>query len=308
MALSEQQKQQLNVDAVVVSKAIAERGDGWYYTGGNVAASFDRVYTLLTQYYGPIYSRKDSWTKENFQDSFSETILSTLKNYDGNSDFFTYFNTSLNNRIKSTKQKVDKDNVIRNGKTEYERISVSIDDMRSDENERGESENIVADSYDLEEENSRRFELLDWVMQLCDIVMTQKNHYSNTKTYCYSPLFFSDIVTFMVAELLWLPQYLEKNSNAIDLASDIRFIRFFLSEEYRTITDAAKLTCKKLSEFTGKPDDMNKDARIVCKDKFERLQNIVYVTFMREFENKSISEAAITQHWNKFKELTNEIK
>ena len=210
---------------------------------------------------------------DDWEDILEEAIANSIKSFDPDKgDFMALFNTVCINRLKDYYVSLDRkiQNEISLEDEEYEKHSSDVD--------------IVKDTEDMD--------ILQTTLDaICDLVLTKEKKYEKSPKKCYAKYIFSETVARSVSESYSVYKKIAKNSERFSRATDADFIDSFIVEHF---TGDFKLLCsarlKKLSEFTGKEKDRDKECGY-------ELNNIVYSTFLE------ISDGAVSQQRSKYYDL-----
>lgn len=263
---------------------------------------FNTVYSVMADVFG-----------RDYEDVFSIGFLKAIKTYDHNKGSFkNHLNTVLSSKKKSQYQsdmgqrrKKVGEIIDENGQKHEE--YVYFEELDKDlEDEEGKRQDFIADEKeDVERKVHTRLQMERVYLILADLSVEKKKEYSRKKTFCYPPLFFTDLIT----ALQWKTassDFISANRQKLDEAAELPFANHYLVRECSSVCDIRGNSFKSLSDFTGKESDKGiecgnpKDASLLC------LNHSVYTSYVLKTKGKSVTGSNISDHAKKFSDFVKE--
>ncbi len=136
-------------------------------------------------------------------------------------------------------------------------------------------------------------------LTLADLSVEKKKEYSKKKTFCYPPLFFTDLITAL-QKYTESTEFIDKNRQKLDKAAELPFANHYLVRECSSVSDFRDNLYKPLSDFTGKESDKNKECGNPKPASFLWLDYSVYTSYVLKITGKSITDGSISDHAKKF--------
>lgn len=248
-----------------------------------------------------------------FLGTVDEVIMSTIKIWKpGAASFWPVFKGTLNKRRPDIalaefdpfeqkakkKMKRDSKNLTDEEKAKQNCGAVREDLYSSDDSE-DEPAREFAGNADTEEEVLQK-DIQNDIMKkhfgvLNNIVLTKKKQYENSVKICYTKYFYTELVTKMVYDEPDISVFSKAEKSLMKIVEH-DFISHYLIGDNSSIDGIAAGRLKKISDFTGDPND-NRPCGYA-------LENVVYTKFISKLKNnkKDISDSAISQQRKIFEE------
>lgn len=280
---------------------LKECGDVRYKTEQNKMAQ------MITNWANRTNRNNDN---SEFLGTVDEVIMSTIKIWKpGAASFWPVFKGTLNKRrpdialaeFDPFEQKAKK-KMKRNSKnlTDEEKAKQNCGAVREDLYSSDDSEDEPAREFagiaDTEEEALQKDIMKSHFDVLNKMILTKKKQYENSVKICYAKYFYTELVTKMVYDEPDRSVF-SKAENDLMKIVEHDFISHYLIGDNSSIAGIAAGRLKKISDFTGDPNDSRPCGYA--------LENIVYTKFISKLKNneKGVSNAAISQQRKSFDEL-----
>lgn len=208
----------------------------------------------------------------------------------GQAEFIKYFSSLFYNRVK---------NQFHSGQYKIDRITDHIEDILSYDQDGSE---MSEDHLYYMEDRSQRSSDCDVYSsiksvfdELNESALADIKKYENSPKFCYSVRFFTEYATKVIAELGYKKsaEYIPQKTLKL---IDKDFAAFYLdAAEPDNFKVIAKAELRPLSEFSLSEADSN----VKCG---YDLRSVVYKKYVLNVKGKTVSDAAISQNKNKFKQ------
>lgn len=271
-----------------------------YYTlsqnGANVKNIKNKLFENLYQYFSNRYKYAKFFNAENDLEIIEVGKFAELQNHclekwaPGQADFFTYFSSRFYNRVK---------NKFHSKQYKIDSITDHIEDTLSYDQDGSEmSEDHL---YYMEDRSQRSsdydvYSIIKSVFdELNESTLADIKKYENSPKFCYSVRFFTEYATKVIAELGYKKSAEYIPPKTLKLI-DKDFAAFYLdTAEPDNFKDIARAELRPLSEFSLSEADSN----VKCG---YDLRSVVYKKYVLNVKGKTVSDAAISQNKNKFKQ------
>ncbi len=245
--------------------------------------------------------------KEKYEEVFTDAFLKAIKTFDRNKgSFIDYLKKILfremtnqyNSDMRQRRVKIG-ETTDENGQKHNEYVYFEeLDSETEDENVK--KRDFIADEKeDVERNVHTRSQLERVYLILADLSVEKKKEYGRKKTFCYPPLFFTDLIT----ALQWktaLFDFISANRQKLDEAAEIPFANHYLVRECSSVCDIRGNSFKPLSEFTGKESDKGKVCGNPKDASLLSLDYSVYTSYVLKTTGKSVTDSNISDHAKKF--------
>lgn len=278
-----------------INEAAAE-----YYTlsrnGANVKNIKNKLFINLYQYFSDRHKYAKAFNVENDLEILEVGKFAELQNHclekwaPGQAEFIKYFSSLFYNRVK---------NQFHSGQYKIDRITDHIEDILSYDQDGSE---MSEDHLYYMEDRSQRSSDCDVYSsiksvfdELNESALADIKKYENSPKFCYSVRFFTEYATKVIAELGYKKsaEYIPQKTLKL---IDKDFAAFYLdAAEPDNFKVIAKAELRPLSEFSLSEADSN----VKCG---YDLRSVVYKKYVLNVKGKTVSDAAISQNKNKFKQ------
>lgn len=280
-------------------KAINEAAEEYYTlsrNGANVKNIKNKLFINLYQYFSDRHKYAKAFNVENDLEILEVGKFAELQNHclekwaPGQAEFIKYFSSLFYNRVK---------NQFHSGQYKIDRITDHIEDILSYDQDGSE---MSEDHLYYMEDRSQRSSDCDVYSsiksvfdELNESALADIKKYENSPKFCYSVRFFTEYATKVIAELGYKKsaEYIPQKTLKL---IDKDFAAFYLdAAEPDNFKVIAKAELRPLSEFSLSEADSN----VKCG---YDLRSVVYKKYVLNVKGKTVSDAAISQNKNKFKQ------
>ncbi len=266
------------------------------------------------------YCERVSWIKFKItcQDVFSVCLLKAIKSFDpGKGNFKGLLAKILINDLKK-QLKSDKKQIAQKVGERIDEFGDKVkdylyhenldDDMIDKEGKvMGTKQEFIKDErVDVEKSFQTRSQLERVYLFLADLSINKKKEYAKKKTFCYPPLFFTDMITALQQNAA-ATDFISENQQKLDDAVELPFANHYLVRECSSVCDIRDNQYKPLSEFTGKESDKDKGCGNPKAGAFLLLDYNVYTTYILKTTSKAVTTSNISDHAKKFAGLMRDV-
>ncbi len=285
----------LNEMAAVLHNNLSERD----YSFMSCPDEFYTVYNFTFNYFKKKYNDK-------YQEVFGVSFLKAIKAFSPNAGSFIsllkkivyrewtdQYNSDMKQRRKKVGETIDE-----NGEKHNEYIYFEEIDKGFEDEEGNESYFEIDDKNEyLERKVHTRSQLERVYLILADLSIEKQREYSEKKTFCYPPLFFTDMITVLQRNAA-VTDFINENQQKLDDAVEFPFANHYLVRECSSVCDFRDNPYKPLSEFTGKESD--EECGNPKAGSFLWLDYNVYITYVLKTTGKAVSASNISDQSKKF--------
>ena len=280
---------------------LKECGDVRYRTEQNKMAQ------MITNWANSTNTNKDN---SEFLGTAYEVFMSAMKSWKpGTAAFWAVFKGTFNKRRpdivlaefdpfeQKAKRKMKREaKKLTDEEKAKQKCGAVREDIYSSDDSEDEPAREFAGIADTEEEALQKDIMKSHFDVLNKMILTKKKQYENSVKICYAKYFYTELVTKMVYDEPDRSVF-SKAENDLMKIVEHDFISHYLIGDNSSIAGIAASRLKKISDFTGDPNDSRPCGYA--------LENIVYTKFISKLKNneKGVSNAAISQQRKSFDEL-----
>ena len=280
---------------------LKECGDVRYRTEQNKMAQ------MITNWANSTNTNKDN---SEFLGTVYEVFMSAMKSWKpGAAAFWAVFKGTFNKRRpdivlaefdpfeQKAKRKMKREaKKLTDEEKAKQKCGAVREDIYSSDDSEDEPAREFAGIADTEEEALQKDIMKSHFDVLNKMILTKKKQYENSVKICYAKYFYTELVTKMVYDEPDRSVF-SKAENDLMKIVEHDFISHYLIGDNSSIAGIAAGRLKKISDFTGDPNDSRPCGYA--------LENIVYTKFISKLKNneKGVSNAAISQQRKSFDEL-----